>query len=106
MKAVLGLGASLGLVGLLTVPVAASENATFECLAGPAQVCHYGILRPPSRIQSFVVQGHQRLTVSGLAPGVDWYLVTVDHALPTGVDACRRATFRCKVGLVQHGTNQ
>ena len=72
-KISLVLGAILGFAGLPTIPAEASENATFECLAGPAQICYYGILRPPGRVQSFVVQGHQRLTISGLAPGNDVY---------------------------------
>jgi len=105
-KISLVLGAILGFAGMPSIPAEASENATFECLAGPAQICYYGILRPPGRVQSFVVQGHQRLTISGLAPGNDVYMVAIDHAIPAGVDLCRRASFRCKVGMVHRGTNQ
>jgi hypothetical protein len=96
----------LGLIGLVLTDARASENATFECAAGPSQLCHFSILRPPRGLQSFVVQGHQRTVVSGLAPGLDWYLMTINQPTPTMVDACQHAKFRCKAAIVQRGVNQ
>jgi hypothetical protein len=94
------------LTGIMAAEGSASGNATFECAAGPAQVCYFSILRQPGGMQNFVVQGHQRTAISGLAPGVDWYLVAVNHPAPVNVDACRRANFPCKVAIVHLGTNQ
>ncbi len=84
----------------------ASENATFECAAGPTQLCNFSIIRQPGGAQKFVIQGRQRNVIPGLAPGLDWYMVTVGRPTPAGIDACRHASFRCKVAIVQHGVNQ
>jgi hypothetical protein len=99
------LAALSGIVGLVNV-ANASENGTFECAAGAAQVCYFSIVRQPSGLQSFVVQGHQRTSIAGLAPGHDWYLVAVNHPVPASLNACQHANFVCKVGLVHHGVNQ
>jgi hypothetical protein len=94
------------LVGVMENVAHASQNATFECAAGAAQVCYFGIVRQPGGMQSFVVQGHQRTTIVGLAPGRDWYLVAVNHAVPASLIACQNAKFPCKIGLVHIGVNQ
>jgi hypothetical protein len=96
----------LGTVSVMFNVAQASQNATFECSAGPAQVCYFSIVRQPNGLQSFVVQGHQRTTISGLAPGHDWYLVAVNHPVPASLSACQNATFVCKVRIVHLGVNQ
>jgi hypothetical protein len=96
----------LWLVGVTVNVAHASQNATFECTAGAAQVCYFSIVKEPGGMQSFVVQGHQRTSIIGLAPGHDWYLVAVNHAAPTSLAACQNAKFPCKIGLVHVGVNQ
>ncbi len=100
------LGGFLALAGGISIAANASESATFECTAGPSQVCFFSIVRQPAGMQTFVVQGHQRLAVAGLAPGRDWYLVAVNHPAPPNVIACRAAKFPCKIAIVHLGTNQ
>jgi hypothetical protein len=96
----------VGLAGMLSVAANASGSATFQCAAGPSQVCYFSILRQPNGKQNFVVQGHQRTAIAGLAPGVDWYLVAVNHPTPASLNACRTANFPCKIAIVRLGTNQ
>ena len=86
-----------GILGLVNV-ANASENATFECAAGAAQVCYFSIIRQPNGLQNFVVQGHQRTSIAGLAPGHDWYLVAVNHPVPASLIACQHANFVCNHG--------
>jgi hypothetical protein len=100
------LSGALGLFCLAAVDADASENATFECAAGPSQLCHFSIVRQPGGLQNFVIQGRQRTVVSGLAPGRDWYLVTVNQPTPAYVAACQQASFRCKAAIVRRGLNQ
>jgi hypothetical protein len=100
------LGGVLGLAGVMFTEANASVNATFECAAGAAQVCYFSILRQPGGTQNFVVQGHQRTAIAGLAPGRDWYLVAVNHPAPASLNACQHANFRCKVAIVHLGVNQ
>jgi hypothetical protein len=101
-QSLLALGTILGLINVAH----ASENATFECDAGAAQVCFFSIVRQPAGLQNFVVQGHQRTAIAGLAPGHDWYLVAVNHPAPANQIACQHASFPCKVGIVHLGVNQ
>jgi hypothetical protein len=96
----------LGLAGVMVNVANASENATFECAAGVSQVCYFSIVRQPGRLQNFVVQGHQRTSVAGLAPGHDWYLVGVNHPAPPSLVACQHANFVCKAAIVHLGVNQ
>lgn len=96
----------LGLAGITADLAHASENATFECAAGAAQVCYFSIVRQPAGLQNFVVQGHQRTSIPGLAPGHDWYLVAVNHHAPLSALACQHASFPCKVAIVHVGVNQ
>ena len=84
----------------------ASQSATFACAAGPAQVCYFSIPRQPNATQNFVVQGGQRTSIAGLAPGHDWYEVGINHPPPATAYACQHANFRCKVGVIRLGTNQ
>jgi hypothetical protein len=98
--------AILTLAGFAQIEARASESATFECAAGPSQLCHFSILRQLGAMQSFAVQGHQRTVIAGLAPGVDWYLTTVNQPTPTTANACRSAHFLCKAALVKRGLNQ
>jgi hypothetical protein len=99
------LAALSGFLGLTAV-ADASQNATFECAAGAAQVCFFSIVRQPGGLQNFVVQGHQRTSIAGIAPGHDWYLVAVNHPAPATAAACQSAIFTCKVGVVHLGVNQ
>ena len=98
--------ALIGLTGPLINAAFASENATFECAAGAGQVCYFSIVRQPGGLQNFVVQGHQRTAIAGLAPGHDWYLVAVNHPAPATAIACQHAIFTCKVAIVHLGVNQ
>jgi hypothetical protein len=100
------LSAILGLAGVTSKVADASENATFECAAGAAQVCYFSIIRQPGGLQNFVVQGHQRTAIAGLAPGHDWYLVAVNHPAPANLLACQHANFPCKAAIVHLGVNQ
>jgi hypothetical protein len=99
------LAALIGVAGLANI-AHASDNATFECAAGPAQVCFFSIIRQPAGLQNFVVQGHQRTSIAGLAPGHDWYLVAVNHPAPTSLTACQHANFVCKAAIVHLGVNE
>jgi hypothetical protein len=96
----------IGLIGVMANVANSSQNATFECAAGATQVCYFSIIRQPGGLQSFVVQGHQRTSIAGLAPGQDWYLVAVNHPAPPTPIACQNANFLCKVGIVHLGVNQ
>jgi hypothetical protein len=95
-----------GLCCLVATQASASENAIFECAAATSQVCYFSILRQPGGSQSFMVQGHQRTTLPGLAPGRDWYLVSVGQPTPSSMDACKQAKFPCRVAVVHRGNNQ
>lgn len=106
LRLLAALSGILGLAGAGVAVANASENVTFECTAAAAQVCFFSIVRQPARLQNFVVQGHQRTSIAGLAPGVDWYLVAVNHQAPPNVFACQHASFPCKVALVHVGVNQ
>jgi hypothetical protein len=95
-----------GLAGVMANFANASENAIFECSAGASQVCFFSIVRQPDGLQNFVVQGHQRTSIAGLAPGHDWYLVAVNHSPPANAFACQHAKFPCKVEMVHLGVNE
>ena len=101
-----GLSFMFGLAAVMVNVANASESATFECAAGAAQVCYFSIVRQPAGLQNFVVQGHQRTAIAGLAPGHDWYLVAVNHPAPASLAACQHANFVCKASVVHLGVNQ
>jgi hypothetical protein len=105
-RSIAALSGILLLAGGIINVANASENATFQCAAGAAQVCYFSIVRQPNGLQNFVVQGHQRTSIAGLAPGHDWYLVAVNHPVPASLIACQHANFVCKVGIVHLGVNQ
>jgi hypothetical protein len=81
---------------------------TFGCDAPAGNVCFFQVLmRLRNVAQRFSIPSGGRYQVTGVIPGVDQYVVTVNQIPPLTLD-CRAAPDQqkfCKVGVVGPGYN-
>lgn len=84
------------------------KAVTFGCDAPAGNVCFFQILmRLRNVAQRFSIPAGGRYLVTGVIPGVDQYIVTVNQIAPLTMD-CRTAPDLqkfCKVGVVGAGYN-
>ena len=82
---------------------ARARAVRFGCDVPAGNICYFQVQsRLRNFAQRFAVSGGQRATVTGVIPGADQYLVTVNQVPPLAMD-CRLAPDPrkfCKVGVV------
>jgi hypothetical protein len=94
------------------VPLGASASAqqqtvTFRCGAQQGQTCFFSILPQNGGISNFTIKGGQTHQQSGLWPGKDRYIVTIDRPTPADWAKCQAQVGGwCSWGVVKSGINQ
>lgn len=87
---------------------ARATTVRFACDAPPGNICYFHVQSALRNFaQRFAVSASGRVIVTGVIPGVDRYVVTVNQVPPLQID-CRAAADQrkfCKVAVVQAGTN-
>jgi hypothetical protein len=85
-----------------------AKSVTFGCDAPAGNVCFFHVLmRLRNVAQRFSIPAGGRYTVTGVIPGIDQYIVTVNQVPPLTMD-CRAAPDLakfCKIGVVGPGYN-
>ena len=89
----------------VALPVLAQETVQFGCDAQPSQTCYFSI-RYANDVgnRNFTLRGGERDYISGVTPGSDVYLVSIDQSPPNDPSDCGK-NYWCKKATIIRGYN-
>ncbi len=119
-----GLGLNLGFAAVILAfaianpaaaeqlsPIPAQAGADFVCHGVATQTCHFAVLSETGARTDFALASGQTHHLSGIAAGVDRYMVTINFAPPEHASSCSRTpapgkrSAWCKLSTVSAQTN-
>ena len=84
--------------------LAQQETVQFGCDAGGNDTCHFSIRDSSGGTRNFTMRARERNSISGVFPGKDLYMVSINQSPPNDPNNCG-ATYWCKSEMVKTGYN-
>jgi len=100
----IGLAAGCLLAAATGSALAQQETVQFGCDAGGNDTCYFSIRDSSGGTRNFTMRARERDVVSGVFPGKDLYMVSINQAPPNDQNNCG-ATYWCKSEAVKTGYN-
>jgi hypothetical protein len=76
--------------GALAVPALAQGSVQWGCDAPVGKTCYFSIQLATGGTRSFSLPSGRKMTVSGVTPGQDRYLVSIDAPNMGDINRCRQ----------------
>jgi hypothetical protein len=80
------------------------ETVRFGCDAGGNDTCYFSIRDSSGGTRDFTMHARERGDISGVFPGSDMYMVSINQSPPNDPSNCGE-TFWCKSDMIKMGYN-
>jgi len=84
--------------------LAQQETVQFGCDAGGNDTCFFSIRDSSGGTRNFTMRARERDRISGVFPGKDLYMVSINQSPPNDPNICG-ASYWCKSEMVKTGYN-